>query len=70
MCHEAFTAYQVEILDGSEQFEAFITTKAQDGHSYGLQSEGRRLAKFYGTNVDRVFHICHILSTMLIYFAV
>ncbi|MFJ7970919.1 glycerol-3-phosphate dehydrogenase/oxidase [Psychrobacillus sp. NPDC096389] len=52
-------------IGGADQFEAFIATKAQIAPSYGLTTaEGRSLAKFYGTNVDRVFHYAHILSAM------
>lgn len=51
-------------VGGSEQFEAFIARKAMLAPSYGLsENEGRRLAKFYGTNVDKVFQYAHILST-------
>ncbi|WP_342600772.1 glycerol-3-phosphate dehydrogenase/oxidase [Psychrobacillus sp. FSL H8-0483] len=52
-------------LGGSNQFEAFIAMKEQIAPSYGLtREEGRRLAKFYGTNVDKVFQYAHILGTV------
>ncbi|MBD7946340.1 glycerol-3-phosphate dehydrogenase/oxidase [Psychrobacillus sp. FSL K6-2684] len=50
---------------GSEQFEGFVTVKEQIAPSYGLsREEGRRLAKLYGSNVDKVFQYAHILSTV------
>ncbi|WP_144511255.1 glycerol-3-phosphate dehydrogenase/oxidase [Bacillus sp. FJAT-22090] len=51
-------------VGGSDQFEAFIAKKAQIAPSYGLtEKEGMRLAKIYGTNVDKIFQYAHILST-------
>lgn len=52
-------------IGGSEQFEGFVALKEQIAPSYGLtQEEGRRLAKLYGSNVDKVFQYAHILSTV------
>lgn len=51
-------------IGGSDQLEAFVSKKELVAPSYGLtKEEGRRLAKFYGTNVDKVFQYAHILST-------
>lgn len=52
-------------IGGSKQWEAFITQKEQMARAYGLSSlEGRKLAKMYGTNVDKVFQYAQILSTI------
>lgn len=52
-------------IGGSEQWEAFLTQKEQMARAYGLSRiEGRKLAKMYGTNVDKVFHYAQILSAI------
>ncbi|WP_411748244.1 glycerol-3-phosphate dehydrogenase/oxidase, partial [Psychrobacillus psychrotolerans] len=52
-------------IGGSEQWEAFLTQKEQMAPAYGLSRiEGRKLAKMYGTNVDKVFQNAQILSTI------
>ncbi|WP_277585806.1 glycerol-3-phosphate dehydrogenase/oxidase [Psychrobacillus antarcticus] len=52
-------------IGGSKQWEAFLTQKEQMAVAYGLSGlEGRKLAKMYGTNVDKVFHYAQILSTI------
>ena len=52
-------------IGGSKQWEAFLTQKEQMALAYGLTgSEGRKLAKMYGTNVDKVFQYAQILSTI------
>ncbi|MEK3977860.1 glycerol-3-phosphate dehydrogenase/oxidase [Psychrobacillus sp. FSL K6-2836] len=51
-------------IGGSKQWEAFLTQKEQMAQAYGLSGlEGRKLAKMYGTNVDKVFQYAQILST-------
>ncbi|TQR21019.1 glycerol-3-phosphate dehydrogenase/oxidase [Psychrobacillus vulpis] len=51
-------------IGGSENFAAFITSKEQLALSYGLSiEEGRYLAKFYGSNVDKIFQYAHLLKT-------
>ncbi|MCZ8540179.1 glycerol-3-phosphate dehydrogenase/oxidase [Psychrobacillus psychrodurans] len=51
-------------VGGSKQWEAFLTQKEQVAQAYGLSGlEGRKLAKMYGTNVDKVFQYAQILST-------
>ena len=50
-------------IGGSKQWEAFLTQKEQMAVAYGLSGlEGRKLAKMYGTNVDKVFQYAQILS--------
>ena len=52
-------------IGGSKQWEAFLTQKEQMALAYGLTvSEGRKLGKMYGTNVDKVFQYAQILSTI------
>lgn len=52
-------------IGGSEQWGAFLTQKEQMAPAYGLSRiEGRKLAKMYGTNVDKVFQNAQILSTI------
>ena len=52
-------------VGGSKQWEAFLTQKEQMALAYGLTGlEGRKLAKMYGTNVDKVFQFAQILSTI------
>lgn len=52
-------------IGGSKQWEAFLTQKEQMALAYGLTGlEGRKLAKMYGTNVDKVFQYAQILSTI------
>ncbi|MET0959694.1 MAG: glycerol-3-phosphate dehydrogenase/oxidase [Psychrobacillus psychrotolerans] len=52
-------------IGGSKQWEAFLTQKEQMASAYGLSRiEGRKLAKMYGTNVDKVFQYAQILSTI------
>lgn len=52
-------------IGGSEQWEAFLTQKEEMAPAYGLSRiEGRKLAKMYGTNVDKVFQNAQILSTI------
>ena len=52
-------------IGGSKQWEAFLTQKEQMAQAYGLTGlEGRKLAKMYGTNVDKVFQYAQILSTI------
>ncbi|QUG41341.1 glycerol-3-phosphate dehydrogenase/oxidase [Psychrobacillus sp. INOP01] len=52
-------------IGGSKQWEAFLTQKEQMARAYGLSGiEGRKLAKMYGTNVDKVFQYAQILSTI------
>lgn len=52
-------------IGGSKQWEAFLTQKEQMALAYGLSGlEGRKLAKMYGTNVDKVFQYAQILSTI------
>lgn len=52
-------------IGGSKQWEAFLTQKEQMAQAYGLSGlEGRKLAKMYGTNVDKVFQYAQILSTI------
>lgn len=52
-------------IGGSEQWEAFLTQKEQMARAYGLSRiEGKKLAKMYGTNVDKVFHYAQILSAI------
>ncbi|WP_133582353.1 glycerol-3-phosphate dehydrogenase/oxidase [Aureibacillus halotolerans] len=48
---------------GAKQFERFIREKGEEALEYGLSTqEGRRLARFYGTNVDHVFRLAHAAS--------
>ncbi|MCL6587199.1 MAG: glycerol-3-phosphate dehydrogenase/oxidase [Anoxybacillus sp.] len=43
-------------VGGSHQLPAFIAQKAEEATRYGFtKAEGERLAKQYGTNVDRIF---------------
>ncbi len=52
-------------IGGADQFEAFVYAKEQIAPQYGLtHEEGRRLAKLYGSNVDKVFEYAHILSAV------
>lgn len=52
-------------IGGSKQWEAFLTQKEQMAVAYGLSGlEGRKLAKMYGTNVDKVFQYAQILSAI------
>lgn len=52
-------------IGGFKQWEAFLTRKEQMALAYGLSGlEGRKLAKMYGTNVDKVFQYAQILSTI------
>ena len=52
-------------IGGSKQWEAFLTQKGQMALAYGLTGlEGRKLAKMYGTNVDKVFQYAQIFSTI------
>lgn len=45
---------------GSKMFESFVSKKAKEAVKYGLtEEEGRKLASFYGTNVDKLFTIAH-----------
>lgn len=49
---------------GIQKFELFIESKANEAELFGLtKEEGRRLARFYGTNVDTVFIYAHALET-------
>jgi glycerol-3-phosphate dehydrogenase len=49
---------------GIEKFELFIDSKMNEAELYGLtKEEGKRLARFYGTNVDAIFTYAHALST-------
>jgi glycerol-3-phosphate dehydrogenase len=51
-------------IGGSENFPAFIANKERLSQSYGLSfEEGRRLAKLYGSNVDKIFKYVHLLKT-------
>ncbi|WP_313891171.1 glycerol-3-phosphate dehydrogenase/oxidase [Psychrobacillus sp.] len=51
-------------VGGTRNFQAFTEQKAQLARSYGLTlEEGRRLAKFYGSNVDLVYQYAHILQS-------
>lgn len=51
-------------IGGSENFPAFIANKERLSQSYGLTfEEGRRLAKLYGSNVDKLFKYAHLLKT-------
>jgi glycerol-3-phosphate dehydrogenase len=44
-------------LNGSKFFESFVQKRTLEGQQIGLTEEqSRYLAKFYGTNVDKVFH--------------
>ncbi|KQL35597.1 glycerol-3-phosphate dehydrogenase/oxidase [Psychrobacillus sp. FJAT-21963] len=50
-------------VGGSENFRAFIASKERLAQSYGLTiEEGRQLAKFYGSNVDKLFQYAHLLK--------
>lgn len=50
-------------IGGSQQWESFLNQKEQIALAYGLSPlEGRKLAKMYGTNVDKVFQYAQILS--------
>ena len=43
-----------------EKFKSFIDSKTNEAELYGLtKSEGRRLVKLYGTNVDTLFTYAH-----------
>jgi glycerol-3-phosphate dehydrogenase len=45
-------------VGGSQQLPAFIAKKAEEAVRYGFtKEEGERLAKIYGTNVDRLFEL-------------
>ncbi|WP_027093139.1 glycerol-3-phosphate dehydrogenase/oxidase [Cohnella thermotolerans] len=45
-------------VGGSVGFAAFVERKAREAASYGLSEEaGRKLARFYGSNVDRLFRM-------------
>jgi len=49
---------------GVEKFEIYIDSKKNEAALYGLTKvEGKRLAEFYGTNVDAIFIYAHALST-------
>ncbi|SDO24747.1 homodimeric glycerol 3-phosphate dehydrogenase (quinone) [Psychrobacillus sp. OK028] len=51
-------------IGGSKQWDAFLNQKEQMALAYGLSTlEGRKLAKRYGTNVDKIFQYAQILST-------
>ncbi|WP_391208808.1 glycerol-3-phosphate dehydrogenase/oxidase [Psychrobacillus sp. L4] len=51
-------------IGGSKNFQAFIANKERLAQSYGLSlEEGRRLAKLYGSNVDKIFRYAHLLKT-------
>ncbi|MFF2753936.1 glycerol-3-phosphate dehydrogenase/oxidase [Psychrobacillus sp. NPDC058041] len=51
-------------IGGSENFPAFVANKERLALSYGLSfEEGRRLAKLYGSNVDKIFKYAHLLKT-------
>lgn len=44
-------------MSGSKYFERFVSKRTITGQQYGLtEDQSRYLAKFYGTNVDKVFH--------------
>lgn len=44
-------------LSGSAFFESFVDKRTEQGQTYGLTAEeSRYAARFYGTNVDRVFY--------------
>lgn len=45
-----------------KDFKTFVNSKANEGTLYGLSfDESKRLAEFYGTNVDAVFTFAHSL---------
>ena len=51
-------------VGGHNHFGAFIANKARLATSYGLTlEEGRRLARFYGSNVDIIFQYAHVLGS-------
>lgn len=46
-----------------EKFQSFLLSKSHEATLYGLtKEEGKRLASFYGTNVDAVFTFAHALQ--------
>ena len=49
---------------GVDKVELYIASKKNEAALYGLTKvEGKRLAEFYGTNVDAIFIYAHALST-------
>ncbi|KIL44986.1 glycerol-3-phosphate dehydrogenase/oxidase [Jeotgalibacillus soli] len=45
---------------GSRHFKSFVDKKAAEATQFGLtEEEGRKLASFYGTNVDQLFKLAH-----------
>jgi len=50
-------------IGGSAYFDAFVTSKAEEGEMYGLSfDEAKQLASFYGTNVDKLFAYSNVLK--------
>ncbi|PFG06330.1 glycerol-3-phosphate dehydrogenase/oxidase [Bacillus sp. es.034] len=50
-------------VGGSKNFQSFIDQKAGEALQYGLsESEGRKLAGMYGSNVDQLFKLAHAYS--------
>ncbi|MGG4168081.1 glycerol-3-phosphate dehydrogenase/oxidase [Rossellomorea vietnamensis] len=50
-------------VGGSKNFQSFIDQKAGEATQYGLtESEGRKLAGMYGSNVDQLFKLAHAYS--------
>lgn len=50
-------------FESVEKFTSFIQSKMHEATLYGLtKDEGKRLASFYGTNVDAVFTFAHALG--------
>ncbi|PPA71979.1 glycerol-3-phosphate dehydrogenase/oxidase [Jeotgalibacillus proteolyticus] len=48
---------------GSKNLQAFINQKAEEAVQFGLtREEGKALASFYGTNVNKLFTIAHAAS--------
>lgn len=49
---------------GSHHFLSFLERKGNEGETFGLtNAQSRKLASFYGTNVDEVFKYAHVLKS-------
>lgn len=55
-------------VGGADNFEAFVSAKEKEGQKYNLSAEeAGRLARFYGSNVDKLFAIAAKASPETMY---